>query len=378
MFQKFMLKLFNFLLLFIIIANNVNVFSQENHKIYYNDKINDISLKEKQNPLIFVDFWATWCAPCIASMPHTQNLQNKTRYITFVYITNEPSFKAKNFLQRQDYNFHVLIDNDQRTSDEFKVHSIPQSFLIGPEGEIVWHGKPTEISLDDLLFFEEQYQNQKGNQSRFVYTKPDSTQEKWQEFHSKVELLNRKTDFARNIYLTDNDSQFLSGDLTYVFSFVFDIPEKQIENRLSNDYLEFKTTETNTKLFKKAIKSFLKKNYPYKLNSKRIPIKTYIAREQPDNNFLSKNMFDFEKGDAQFLKGEISIKIDNATPEQMFKILSEQTPFNFEYEGNNNNVYDWSIVYETKKLLLQQLTDELGFEIKEKEHYINFYVLQRK
>ncbi len=378
MIQKFMLKLFSFLLFFVLIFNSCDVFSQNDAKIYYNDEINKILLKEKQNPLIFIDFWATWCAPCIASMPHTQDLQSKNKGITFVYITNEPSYKAQNFLNKRGYDFHVLIDNEQKTSEEFKVHSIPQSFLLGPEGEILWKGKPTEISLDNLQYFYEQYKNKKGNIERFVFLKNKTQEEKWEKLTDKIKLLNRKTDFARNIYLAEDESQFLSGDLSYIFSFVFDIPKKQIKNKLSNDFLEFKTKSEDLKLFKKAIKTLLKKNYPYHLNIKRIPNKIFVAKEKTDENFLSKNMFDFGKGEAQFLKGDVSIKIDNATPAQMFKILSEQTSYNFDYKGNNNNVYDWSIIYQTKELLFQQLTEDLDFEIYEEENTVKFYTLNKK
>ena len=378
MFQKLMLKLFKFLLIFISLTLYSETFSQKNHKIYYNDKINNISLKEKQNPLIFIDFWATWCAPCIASMPHTQELQKHSEHVTFVYLTNDPEYKVQLFLKNKGYDFHALIDNERKTIDEFQVKSIPQSFLIGPEGEIVWKGKPTDMSLDDLQYFEEQYQNIKGDKNRFVLDQPQDNVQNRVAWKHRKQLLYRTTDFAQNIYQNNPDNQYLSGDLTYIFSFLYGIPEKQLINKLSDDYLEFKFNGNDQKKFIKAIKSFINKKYPYRLKMHTITQKIWEVKEKTDEDFMSKEIFNFGKGDAQYLKGEIAIKIDNATPEQLFKILSQQTPYTFIYIGKNKNLYDWSIIYQNKELLINQLANDLDFEIQEKEVPVKQYIFYKK
>jgi len=105
------------------------------------NKIDIASLKGK---VVVVDFWATWCGPCKASFPGMQKMVNKYKddpNVKFVFIDTwergEDKRKgASDFIVSNKYSFHVLMDNDDKVVEQFKVEGIPTKFVIDKNGII--------------------------------------------------------------------------------------------------------------------------------------------------------------------------------------------------------------------------------------------------
>ncbi len=364
-----------FLAIFLNILLFYGLKAQEN-KIYYNDVINELSQEDQEKPLIFLDFWATWCAPCISSMPHTIELQKQFgENITFVYLSNEPSYKIQKFLERKKYNFHALIDNRRKTEEKFEVHSIPNSFLLNPDGEIIWRGKPTEISPGLLQRFIHAYGDKKGNTERFQYKGNEKEKkEEWNEFScNKSDLYFYEDPMVENIFYQNGNDFFLSGNLLYILSFINDYPIDHIKNSGPEKHFRFKANVDDIALFKKIIKKYYKKNHSYHIQKKESEQEVYYISDNNDAAFLNAHMYNYERGDAQFIQNNISIKIDNATPRQVFVILNNITPLTFIYKGKNKKIYDWNLLYNPPEALLQQLTEELDFSIEKKKKKVAEY-----
>lgn len=94
-------------------------------------------LAQEEGKLIFLNFWATWCPPCIAEMPSIQRLydQYKDR-ITFILVSSENPETVRNFLNMKGYTFPVYIQRTQSPSI-FQTQSIPTTFIISQEGKIL-------------------------------------------------------------------------------------------------------------------------------------------------------------------------------------------------------------------------------------------------
>ena len=93
-----------------------------------------------KNKVVFMNFWATWCPPCIAEMPEIQNLYEdykNNENVAFVMVNlDEDVSKAKSFLEKKDFDFPVF-KLASALPNVYESQSIPTTFVISPEGNIV-------------------------------------------------------------------------------------------------------------------------------------------------------------------------------------------------------------------------------------------------
>lgn len=110
-------------------------------------KQNMLPFEELKGKVIFLNFWATWCPPCIAEMPNIQALYDKMsdkENIAFVMIaTNDEVEKVKKFIQRKEYTFPVYFLKDSYLPSIFSSKSIPTTFVIDKEGKLVFKHEGT-------------------------------------------------------------------------------------------------------------------------------------------------------------------------------------------------------------------------------------------
>jgi len=99
-----------------------------------------ISLEKYRGKTIFLNFWATWCPPCIAEMPNIQSLYDELsdqENIIFVMASlDEDHQKAKNYLDRKKYSMPVYFLNGRKPGT-YNSTVVPTTYIISPEGEIV-------------------------------------------------------------------------------------------------------------------------------------------------------------------------------------------------------------------------------------------------
>lgn len=86
---------------------------------------------------IFLNFWATWCPPCIAEMPDIEDLYQKTgSQITFIMISmDKDRIKAVDFIKKKGFEMPVYFLESSLPSS-FNTSSIPTTYVISPSGKI--------------------------------------------------------------------------------------------------------------------------------------------------------------------------------------------------------------------------------------------------
>lgn len=89
---------------------------------------------------VYLDFWASWCAPCRLSFPWMNQLHRewapKGLNIVAINLDNQRD-KAMQFLQRHPAQFTVLWDAAGHSAKAYDVQAMPMSYLIDPQGRIV-------------------------------------------------------------------------------------------------------------------------------------------------------------------------------------------------------------------------------------------------
>lgn len=100
----------------------------------------DVKLSDLQGKKVFLNFWATWCPPCKAEIPHMQDFyesRNKTEVeILAVNLTTSEknSGKIKDFVTERRVTFPVLLDQEGEIGDQYRALTIPTSYLIDSNG----------------------------------------------------------------------------------------------------------------------------------------------------------------------------------------------------------------------------------------------------
>ncbi|HTJ10630.1 MAG TPA: TlpA disulfide reductase family protein [Dinghuibacter sp.] len=106
---------------------------------------NQVSLDSYRGKTVILDFWATWCGPCKASFPAMQKVVDKHKAddnVVLLFIDtweNNVDDKVKNardFISSNPYTFHVLMDNDNKVVENYKVTGIPTKFIVDPNGVV--------------------------------------------------------------------------------------------------------------------------------------------------------------------------------------------------------------------------------------------------
>ena len=120
-----------------------------------------VSLSDYRGKYVFLNFWATWCFPCREEMPSMDSLYKKFRSNRFemlaVALDRQGERMVKPFVKNFGFSFPILLDAENQTTEIFGVVSIPATFILNPEGEIVEavHGSRDWSKEEVFKFFED-------------------------------------------------------------------------------------------------------------------------------------------------------------------------------------------------------------------------------
>ncbi len=98
-------------------------------------------LREYRGKVVVVNFWATWCSPCIKEMPALNRLYQNTadRGIQVLGINMGQTVKAITaFTRRVPVGFPLLVDGNMTAGPKWGVRGLPTTFVVGPGGRIVY------------------------------------------------------------------------------------------------------------------------------------------------------------------------------------------------------------------------------------------------
>lgn len=106
-----------------------------------------VSLQSFHGKVIILDFWATWCQPCLASLPTMDKLRKKFPEVLFLFIATQEKGpgagqRVKTFIQKHNYQFRVLMDRPMPSNPDFfvvstayKLSGIPAKVVIDKNGK---------------------------------------------------------------------------------------------------------------------------------------------------------------------------------------------------------------------------------------------------
>jgi len=113
-----------------------------------------------RDEVVFINFWATWCPPCVAEMSEIQELYKKygTR-VAFMLVTNDKPEVVNAFMEKNQYQLPVFYLAGMQTPKALSFSGFPTTFIVSRDGHVVskktgaanWDSKATEKIFEELL-----------------------------------------------------------------------------------------------------------------------------------------------------------------------------------------------------------------------------------
>ncbi len=139
--------------------------------VYASDKAHDFTLqnldgeritlsKELEKGPVLLDFWATWCKPCLKELPHVNEIDKKysekgLKVLTITIDNAKGKSRVKPLVKGKKFDFEVLYDTDSEVMKLFGGKYPPLTVLIDQSGEIVYtkfgFSAGDEIKLEEAI-----------------------------------------------------------------------------------------------------------------------------------------------------------------------------------------------------------------------------------
>jgi thiol-disulfide isomerase/thioredoxin len=114
-----------------------------------------LRLSELRGRPVLINFWATWCAPCVLEMPTIEKYydQYSQQFSVLAVNNDEPAGEVANFVQEMGLSFDILLDPGAKVQNLYRLRGYPTSIVVDAEGILrVQHiGPLSERQLEGYL-----------------------------------------------------------------------------------------------------------------------------------------------------------------------------------------------------------------------------------
>jgi len=109
----------------------------------------------QERKFILLNFWATWCPPCVREMPSLQTLQDLMDPAIFQVLalsTDRPAeaMKVRRFVKKLELSYTIVHDLENTASEAYGATELPSTYLIDPDGNIVSAAKGERVWHNDI------------------------------------------------------------------------------------------------------------------------------------------------------------------------------------------------------------------------------------
>lgn len=113
-----------------------------------------VTLSEMDKPYM-LNFWATWCGPCVSEMPHMQKIYEEMngKFEIIAVNLSEDKTTVESFINLNGYSFKIGMEENYELSNAYGAYSIPLSFMVDKDGKItaVQVGAMSEAKMREFI-----------------------------------------------------------------------------------------------------------------------------------------------------------------------------------------------------------------------------------
>ena len=113
------------------------------------------SLEQYRGKVVVVNFWATWCPPCVEELPSLENAWQRYRQqgLVVLAVSGEERDVVTSFLERlpSEITFPVLIDGDMKSGNRWQIRGLPTTVVVDRSGDVHWRAEgQLDFSASDV------------------------------------------------------------------------------------------------------------------------------------------------------------------------------------------------------------------------------------
>ena len=325
--------------------------------------------------LILIDFWATWCAPCVYATQQLENYQEvlKDKYY-MIALSDENSEIIQKRISSKPIKLSVCVDYNKNTFNKFNVNSRPFVIILNTYGQKIWEGHPSELDLNKLNQFwqnEKISKNNKDLDNLITFNKSKHVID--ENIDSIVIKKINKEEGVDKMNVFENDSFHYKGPVKDLLLLIKNLNLLQIE-MTSDAWIDFKCNYYRWINDKKVIEDQIIEKFELKIIEKSKTIEVDLFKLKNNDKLWDINQINWGHNFPQFVFDDNEIQGNNITVNQLANLLSELKNRNFYYSGDINTVHDWIMNYKYDELFFEQMKDEYGITIEKQK--IEFTVYQ--
>ncbi len=334
--------------------------------------------------LILIDFWATWCMPCVPATRQLEILQESVSdKMYIVSMTDERADIVSKYLVKKPIKLAVYSDVSKNTIHRFNIQSRPYAVLLDYTGKVLWTGKPSDLTLAQIDKFHSKITGQNRKKITEIFeVLPLELKPKEIIVKEVVAINSFKFEIDNNciqaVSSSTNNIQYC-GLLSKIVSENLGISEFQID---SNEWTSQKYQLTISKDMKDSIDKILLINHMLRSLNLRLDkkAKTLAVKELKimDRNMLwDTSQMNWGLGSPKFLIGTSRLQADNITIQELTVILSQLTRDKYIYTGTDKILYDWDFTYVINTLMKEELESSFGIKISETNKEMDTYSISK-
>lgn len=371
---------------------------------FLKNKPEDTNLDNKYKVL---EFWATWCAPCLAAVPHLNELQKEFREnkdLVFVSVTYEKPEVAERIFKKVDFQTIVATDQSRQLFRNLQVEkngsvTVPATVLVDAQNVVKWVGKPKDLTPELLRSFIEGKNLSTVEKKEIV----EKTAEVPKQSLQNVLLQNRDNETLKSAFVisdaleSDKRSMMMNG---VVGLFVFNkTPIKSIFSGLLKVpayRVVFGDTAYNNAAYNVFYKNSLrtKENFSVEAYNNEmvlvrqriidaLGLKESVVAQATDVFEIqvkdgSRLQVTEEKEQSRSSSDEGVLSMVNYNLKDVAAVLSNAFGAVISYNGEESKKYDFTIIHKDNIESLEKALETYGIELKKGSEMVDYYTYEKR
>ncbi len=329
-----------------------------------------------ENKLYFVDFWATWCTPCIHVSKYLTTLQEQyPNDLYIVSLTRENPDAVKTFLTKHSTDLAIAIDYQSEMFDAYNIESLPQGILFNARGDKLWEGRPADFKIYHLRRFLNQNDDTSALSDLFNIRKINTDVIEVEDAfvptnNTEFVEIERTQQDAADVNFTASYIE-VKGDLRNILAYALKVSREQIQidDRLNKSYhAYFKRDSPSEKNMLKAITKALDLNYKSsKVEGSALVLDVEYA------NFWDQQQINWGFNGDKYLVDDSQIQADNVSFNSIKYKLASVLEIPVVSQGKYYDAkHDWQIHYKYFELMQTDLKENFGInaEVKATQYLV--------